>query len=379
MIENSLCKECGACMAVCPVGAISNEQKNGFTHPIINLDKCINCKLCDYACDLASNNVFKKSIKQKSYVARSKEPDYFMTSRSGGFFRTISEFYVRKYSAVVYGATVSGKKVDYERVDEVSRLNVFSGSKYVWCDHRKQLYNVAKDLQDSKIVIVSGLPCQISGVISFLKIKKIDSSKLITIDIVCHGCPSKKVFDDYIDFQCRRYNDKLIEFQFRNKKDFGWSPHIETLYFQNKKVYSDIWTRTFYSHYALRNSCFSCEYKSTNRVGDISLADAWNIEKTDSCLNDDKGANLVLLNSEKGIKIFDEIRNEFNYFETDLFDFMQPALKKSVDKPAKYDLFWSDYSKNGYKYVLKRYIHYGIKEKCKFFIKKKIYSKNKSK
>lgn len=132
-----------------------------------------------------------------------------------------------------------------------------------------------------------------------MKIKKIDSSKLITIDIVCHGCPSKKVFDDYIDFQCRRYNDKLIEFQFRNKKDFGWIPHIETLYFQNKKVYSDIWSRTFYSHYALRNSCFSCEYKSTNRVGDISLADAWNIEKTDSCLNDAKGANLVLLNSGK--------------------------------------------------------------------------------
>ena len=41
------CTGCGACYNACPKDAISmKEVENGFLHPVIDHDKCIECKLC---------------------------------------------------------------------------------------------------------------------------------------------------------------------------------------------------------------------------------------------------------------------------------------------------------------------------------------------
>jgi len=52
-----LCMKCveAACMAVCPVGAISKDPKTGI--PTVNSDKCIGCSACVYACPFGAVTV----------------------------------------------------------------------------------------------------------------------------------------------------------------------------------------------------------------------------------------------------------------------------------------------------------------------------------
>ena len=56
-------------------------------------------------------------------------------------------------------------------------------------------------------------------------------------------------------WQEAKYNTKVKAVDFRNKTDFGWRDHIETLYLENgRTVNSKVFTTLFYGHCVLRPS-----------------------------------------------------------------------------------------------------------------------------
>jgi hypothetical protein len=57
----------------------------------------------------------------------------------------------------------------------------------------------------------------------------------------------------------------------------------------------------------MRDCCFECKYKTFPRVSDITLADFWGVGKSDDKLDEDKGTSLILINSDKGKEIFNDI------------------------------------------------------------------------
>lgn len=161
----------------------------------------------------------------------------------------------------------------------------------------------------------SGTACQIAGLISYLEVSKINMENLFTVDIVCHGVPSPLVWKDYIELIKVRYGDEIQDYNFRNKNKFGWVSHVETATVKAKQHHMNEFTQLFYSHRIIRPSCFKCNFKGLERKSDITLADFWGIDKVLPRFNDGKGVSLVLINSDKGVSLFNKCKNELIYEE----------------------------------------------------------------
>ena len=191
------------------------------------------------------------------------------------------------------------------------------------------------------------------------------------VDIVCHGVPSKKVWDAYLHWQEQKNHSKISSVDFRNKKDFGWHDHVETLYFENgKSTSSRVFKELFYGHTVLRPSCCECPYKSVMHPGDITIADYWGIEKVAPEFDDNKGVSLVLVNNEAGKKAFEKVKEELIWKQTKLEDSMQPPLKAPFPKPDSREQFWSDFENKSFEYVAKKYGGIGLKNDAKSFLRK---------
>lgn len=105
-----------------------------------------------------------------------------------------------------------------------------------------------------------------------------------------------------------------------------------------------------------RKSCGNCHFTNTKRPSDITIADFWGWEKTDSAFNaDNKGVSLVLLNTEKGRKLFEAVQDRMNTIPAELDKCLQPNMQHPSEMHPLSDNFFSDYSQKGFKYVMWKY------------------------
>lgn len=131
------------------------------------------------------------------------------------------------------------------------------------------------------------------------------------------------------------------------------------------------YTFTFYKHIMFRHSCGKCHFTNLHRPSDITLADFWGWEKTAPHLNeDDRGVSLVLLNTPKGLALFDTIREKLDTIPAELNNIMQPNLQHpSVIHPNRMR-FEEDYIKHGFKYVMCKYGDMGWKYQIRYKLRK---------
>ena len=287
----------------------------------------------------------------KVYAVKHKDEATRAASRSGGIFTALSD-YILSSGGVVYGCVLTGEfDAAHIRADNTEERNRMRGSKYIQSKLGDTFKNVQADLDTRKNVLFSGTSCQVAGLKKYLG-KEYDN--LFCVDIVCHGVPSKKVWDAYLHWQEQKNHSKITSVDFRNKKDFGWHDHVETLYFENGKfTNSRVFKELFYGHTVLRPSCYECPYKSVMHPGDITIADYWGIEKAAPEFDDNKGVSLVLVNNEAGEK-----------------DSMQPPLKAPFPKPENRDQFWIDFENKSFEYVAKKYGGIGLKNDVRSFLRK---------
>lgn len=289
-------------------------------------------------------------------------------SRSGGIFTAVSDWVFEK-NGVVYGCVLDEHfKAVHIRAESAEGRNLMRGSKYIQSKLGDTYKNVKEDLQNARFVLFSGTSCQIAGLKTFLGK---DYENLLCIDIVCHGVPSPKVWEAYLRWQEKKYSAKVKGVDFRNKKDFGWRAHMETLEFDNgKAISSNMFTTLFYGHSILRPSCYECPYKSVTHPGDITIADYWGIEKAAPEFDDNKGVSLVLINTASGKAAFDFVKESIIWKETRLEDSMQPPLKAPFPEPQNRSIFWNDFQTKGFEYVLRKYCGFGAVNKLKAILGK---------
>lgn len=304
----------------------------------------------------------------KVYAVKHKDEATRAASRSGGIFTALSD-QVLSNCGVIYGCVLMDDfNAVHIRADNEEDRNRMRGSKYIQSKLGDTFKSVKADLDAQKSVLFSGTSCQVEGLKKYLG-KEYDN--LFCVDIVCHGVPSQKVWNAYLRWQEQKNHSKIASVDFRNKKDFGWRQHMETLTLSDGKSYSrGLYASLFYTHNILRPSCYECPFKSTLHPGDITIADYWGIEKAAPEFDDNKGVSLVLVNNDKGAAVFDAVKSRLIWKETRIEDSMQPPLIKAYPKPATRETFWKEFREKDFTYIAKKYGSYGLMNKVKRFVRK---------
>ncbi len=343
----------------------------GFRYPVVDTAKCVECGMCERVCSFSDAYATPDNFDEpKPFGVRMKNLDEVMKSRSGGAFAAFSNWVLER-DGVVYGAGYDEEfNVCHRRVTTREGRDTLRGSKYVQSDMTDMFRRARKDLLEGRWVLFSGTPCQLAGLHSF--VPKRLHERLLTVDIVCHGVPSPAVWSDYKRSLLKRPGMKITGVDFRNKRDFGWRAHKETLTLEDTNTgvrtehTSDLYTHLFYQHIMLRPSCGECHYCNLRRTGDLTLADFWGWERTGSDLNaDDRGLSLVLVNTPKGERIFNDVAGEFNLIRPRMEDCMQGHLKHPTTLNPLSEKFRKEYERHGYRYIARKYGNFTLSYKVR--------------
>ena len=125
----------------------------------------------------------------------------------------------------------------------------------------------------------------------------------------------------------------------------------------------------FYGHSILRPCCYKCPYKRVIHPGNITIADYWGIDVAAPGFSDDMGVSLVLINDNKGLQLFESIKEGIDFRETYIEESMQEPLKRPCDRPYKRNRFWKDYQKRSFSKIVSKYGKINLGQKCIGMIK----------
>ena len=346
------CTGCSACYNICPKNCISMVADNyGFLYPQINKDLCVSCSMCEKTCPVLNKVTQETGNNVISYAAKTNDENTRKSSSSGGIFSVIAKN-VLKNNGIVYGAAFDENfVVKHIGISSIDDLDLLRRSKYVQSNLNNSFVSVENNLKDGKTVLFSGTHCQVEGLLSFLK-KSYDN--LITMDFVCHGVPSPKVWECYKDYLKNIYKSNITDVNFR-EKSLGWKNFSLRIEFENGNIYStpfgnDPYMKAFLADIDLLDSCYSCKFKSPRHKSDITVADYWGIDKINPEIDDDKGLSLVLVNTEKGVCVLEKAKLDLTLIKTDVEKIYpyNPCIIKPVTKHNFNEYFFFNYHKGDF-------------------------------
>ena len=349
MLPTKECTGCGACAHICPKACINMvPDKNGFLYPQVNNDKCVNCGICEKNCPVLNKTEQEIPINTNCYATKTNDETIRKQSSSGGIFSVIAEK-ILENNGIVYGAAFDESfVVKHIGISSINDLDLLRRSKYVQSDLNNSFSAIKQHLDDGKAVLFTGTPCQVEGLLSYLRKPY---SNLITMDFVCHGVPSPAVWEHYKAYLEKQYNSSITNVNFRHKSS-GWKNFSILIEFENDNYYcntfgNNSYMKAFLANMDLRESCYTCKFKSTNHKSDITVADFWGIDKINPAIDDDKGLSLLMVNTDKGNTLLKNIKNNLTLTKTDIeksFSYNPCIIQPSVKHNFR-EYFLSNYNK----------------------------------
>lgn len=297
------CCGCSACVQACPKQCISfDADEQGFRYPLVDKSKCIDCGICEKVCPC--QNPEQQSAPIKVIAAINNDERIRLNSSSGGIFHLLAEKTIAA-GGVVFGARFDEQwQVVIDYAETMETIKAFMGSKYVQARIETAYTDASRFLQDGRKVLFSGTPCQIAGLYHFLG-KSYDN--LLTVDMICHGTPSPKVWSKYLDEVVTAGRKAISNIEFRNKRE-GWKRFHFTMWYNKDEQSVSLhchhqenhFMRAFLHNLTLRPSCYFCPAKNGRSHSDITIGDFWGIDSEIPEMDDDKGTGLVIINTGKG-------------------------------------------------------------------------------
>jgi coenzyme F420-reducing hydrogenase beta subunit len=358
-----------ACLNICPNSAIHTEKDEyGFLYPAVDMDRCIQCGICDDTCD------FIRSLRAEhqpiaAYSLVHSDPEIVSRSTSGGAFTALSDIILSR-GGVIFGAALNEDfTVSHRSAIAVAERDSMRGSLYVQSD-TSFIYPQVKDaLEKGLLVLFVGAPCQIGGLNAYLQ-KPFNN--LYTVEFLCHGVPNNDFFQEHVKFLEKKYRKKPETYSFRGKK-YGWNHGIDVITFvdnsQRDGTITQSYSYLFQAGVSLRPSCLHCTYRRSERCADITIGDFWGIEKITGKKHR-KGVSLLFTNNEKGKKLVLYAAKDSVITEIPV----ESVMSRIATVPAKSKFptteFWKDYLEKGYEELVKRYCDTSLKSKIILTLKK---------
>lgn len=327
------CTGCGACANACPIDAIEMvEDAYGFFQAQIRTDKCMHCDVCQRICSVLN---VKKEV-SNAEVSNAEDPyasvlecmavmaedEVRFHSSSGGAFWVLAEKMLEMKGKVAGAAFYSSAQDDryfevrHLLIEQLSQLCELQKSKYTQSKTGLIYREVRDALELGNPVLFCGCPCQVAGLTAYLGK---EYEKLVTVDLLCHGVPSQKMLNESLAGLAEKRPIAKIDFR---DKNYGWESLGMTISYadgarQRLSYDESRYEQGFHPNMTLNNSCYDCIFCEFPRQGDLTCGDFWGIGEyetdshTQEALDDGMGTSLIFINTQKGKKYFDSVRDRF--------------------------------------------------------------------
>lgn len=382
------CTGCSACINICPRKCIRLvEDEYGETHPYVNQGQCINCNLCKVTCP--NNNPPKYYYPMHCYAAWITDAIELRKCASGGIGTTLSRFVIAE------GGIVFGSRYDQDLnpiitwTDNGNELDCFKGSRYVQSQVANDTYlKVRKFLNDGRLVLFIGTPCQIAGLLSFLHR---DYDRLITCDLICHGVSPSAYLKQEVSFLSQSYClDKISDIRFRGNdgNDFRmtlWDEANQRLFPRNNIIQrltltdykEDYYLKAFLQGISLRENCYDCNYAKPSRISDITIGDFIGLGKKEE-FGYESNCNIssVTTNTEKGLLFLRKVAERTNTLKlierkySERLEY-KPSLIEPFPKSKFCHSFREDYKKNNFPIAIRKTLFKNMKAEYISILKRK--------
>ena len=371
IVEKKDCCGCTACVQKCPRYCITLDDDNeGFLYPQADRNKCIDCGLCEKVCPWL--NTPEKTHCQEVLAVKNRNEEERMASSSGGVFILLAKMVLKK-KGVVFGAVFDKNwEVEHIYAETLDGVKLMMGSKYLQSRIGDSYRQAEKFLKEGRKVLFTGSPCQIAGLHNYLRK---DYANLLSVDFLCHGVPSPGIWRKYLDetfnlsahraatgkntvlFSSLSPMPVITGIEFRDKKLNGWKKYSFVVRGKsaleadkNSVLLSDIYSdnpfmKGFLADIYLRPSCYDCKCKNGGSHSDLTIADFWGVQHLMPDFDDDKGIGLVLVSSEKGKQVVNNIDVEIH--QSNLQDASQRngGFKEHINQHPQRASFFRNISK----------------------------------
>ena len=364
--DKTNCCGCNACGDICGKQAITFKTDNeGFWYPEVDMQKCVDCGLCEKVCPILQIDKIKKNDFEtpKCFAAQSKNLESLFNSTSGSAFAGFAEKIYRDGGYV--GGAVFNEDYSVRQLisNDKADLEQLRNTKYVQSNSEGFYLTVQKLLKEGNKVLVCGLPCQMAALRTFLRK---DYENLIIVDLICLGINSPKILPAYLHWKEELHGSKLVYYKAKNK-ELGWRQLTTKLVFENGDVEYDKKDTNYFTHGFIgthafaRPSCYECVFKGTPRIADITIGDFWGAEKyIGKEYDNDLGTSCILINSQKGLSFYESVRSKFKDKEVKYESVLagNKALVNSLSRPnLNREQFYGDLTNLSFGDFAKKYIN----------------------
>lgn len=332
--SKEICTGCGACVNVCPKKCIMMEPDNlDALYPSVNQNLCIECTLCKKTCPNNRGTRFHQPT--TCYAAWSKDEQIRHNSASGGIAAELYRYALSNgmfTSGVCWDRDNGAYYIPVQTEDDIKQV---TNSKYIYSDTNGIYVAIKNKLDNSIPVLFIGLPCQVSGLYGYLKK---EYQNLITVDIICHGVAPLAYLEQHIEEIEQRKKQKTRNISFRTPKYHTYNFNLTLTddndrEFYRKPVNSNDNYQLGYHHALIyRENCYQCIYAKEERIADLTIGDFSGLGKFAECKYDRHNVSCILVNSDKGKVLLENLKNVLVIDERPLAEALR--VEKQLQHPS---------------------------------------------